>query len=186
MKKMGLILSAGALWALVLSGCIMTATGVITVRLAPDDYGNPVTVTEADYSEGEIEVNLSEDEDFAEFREKIKDIDNVGFYLEVTNNLGTDATFQLFLEPDTSKNWTDPAYVVDSGAYLVFTGLTIPGGESVTIDWNASMAYINNLAEVKPYLESGLFSLYPLAVPHDDFNLTTDSLVIIVTLTGTD
>lgn len=193
-KKIDLLLAISAVAVLFISGCILTATGVVTVKLVPDEYGDPLIITPLSYNDplnpnGEIEVNLSDDEDFEDLKEHISNIDNLGFYLEVTNREFNEVTFQILLESDTSANYTDPQMVIDSAADLIFTALKIPGrpqtGEVKTVvEWSESMQYITGLIDVKPILETGVFSLYPLAIPRDEFNLSVDSLVIIMTLTG--
>lgn len=182
MKRSKIILAVAAAAVIVIAaGCIMTGTFVITVKLVPP---GPVTVSNADYTEGRQQVDLTQESDFADNQDKIKDIDNIGFYASVKNNLNDTVTFQLFLEKDTAKHWETALEAADSCTALILTGLTIPGKKTVTIDWNESLKYVTGLNDIKKILETGHFSLYPVAVPRDNFSLTIDSLVIIVTLTG--
>ncbi|MEZ5360022.1 MAG: hypothetical protein R3F48_14495 [Candidatus Zixiibacteriota bacterium] len=179
-----------ALFLAAFGGCIMTATVIVTAKLSPNDVGQPIHITNDDYTGSRIIVDLTEDEDFDEYKDKIKNIDNIGFYLEASNPTFTPVTFQLFLEPDISKDWTDPEMPVDSGSYLIFTGVQVPARTQSTatgkliVTWEESIQYINELDVVKEYLEKGEFSIYPNVVPRDNFNITVDSLVLIVTLTG--
>ncbi len=166
----------------VITGCIVTGTAVITVKLVPDP--NPVTITENNFDQSEMEVDLNDDEDFTEYKDKIKDIDNVGFYLSIANNLNSDVTFQLLIDPDTSSNWSTIDEVIDARIEVIFTGLTIPANGSKVIDWDESVKYTSCVEKIKNILESGIFSIYPAAIPRNDFSVTIDSLVVIVTLTG--
>ncbi len=172
------------------AGCIFTGTVVITASVAPDADGNPINISHLDYSDGELEVDLTHDATFNDYKDDIKNIESVGFYLIAENNLFTDATFQLFLVGDTAANYGSAQELVDSLADLILTGLRLPARTATTyrtiIDWNESMKYITNLDEFKDELETGVFSLYPAVIPRDNFNITIDSLVIIVTLTGND
>jgi hypothetical protein len=143
-----------------------------------------VTVANTDFSDAEMEVNLSEDATFNEHKDDIKNIDNIGFYLSVENNLDTAATFQLFLVADTGKNYDSAQALIDALEDPILTGLTIPARKKIVIDWNQSMKYIGDLEPFKAILEKGVFSIYPVAIPRDRFNLTIDSLVVVVTLTG--
>jgi len=168
-----------------MAGCIMTGTVVITASPVPNADGETVTITDQNYSGAEIEVDLTNDATFKEYRDDIRNIESIGFYLSVTNHEFTDATFQLFLEPDTTKNFDSVQAILDSPADLILTDLVIPGdGKPVTIDWNESMEYVTNLDYFKEILEGGVFSLYPASLDREDFNITIDSLVVIVTLTG--
>jgi len=169
-----------------LAGCLITGTVVITATVAPDDNGESIIVSNLDFSNAELEVNLTDDPTFAEHRDKIKNIDNIGFYLSAENPLTSSATFQLFLVPDTSLNFDSAQLLVDSLAQPILTGLTIPAQTTVTIEWNESMQYVTNLAEFKDVLQKGVFSLYPAAIPRDNFRIVIDSLVVIVTLTTGD
>ncbi len=185
MKKIYLIPAAFLIIiAAVIAGCIMTGTVVITASPVPNADGETVTISDLNYSGAEIEVDLTNDATFKEYRDDIRNIENIGFFLKATNHEVTDTTFQLFLEPDTAKNFDSVWAILVSPADLILTGLVIPGGESVTIDWNESMEYVTNLDKYKEVLEGGVFSLYPASLDRENFNFTIDSLVVIVTLTG--
>lgn len=175
---------AAAIFAL--AGCIVTGTLVITAKVAPDVNGDPIIVSNLDFSAAELEVDLSNDATFAEHRDDIKNIENVGFYLSAKNEKAFPVTFQLFLVPDTSKNFDSAQALVDSLALPILTDLQIPALSTVTIDWNESMQYVTNVHEFKDVLQKGVFSLYPAAIPRNDFKVVIDSLVVIVTLTSSD
>ena len=162
-------------------GCILTGTFVITVTLADKDH--PVTITNDDFAGSEMQVDLSEDEDFRDNKDKIESIDNIGFYLSITNHAETAINFQIFLDGDTSANYINIDTLVRYAA-LVFTGLEIPAGEHVVVDWGESIRYVTGLDELKSTISTGIFSAYPVAIPRDDFDMTIDSMVVIVTLTG--
>ena len=174
--------------AVLLTGCIVTGTVVLTVPIIPNADYNVLDINHNDISGSEIEVDLSDDGDFKEVSDKINDIDNLGFYLSVKNNLDTAVIFQLLIEEDTSKNWDtrDSAVymVVDSATVLIFHGLTIPAGQTKVVEWDESMKYITDLESAKRILETGSFSIYPAAIPRDNFSVSIDSLVVIVTITG--
>ena len=172
-----------------LTSCILTGTFVTTVRIVPDDQGDSLYVSFTNISDSEIEVDLTGDADFEDHKDDIKDIDNVGFYLDVTN-LDADPshvdTFQIFIEADTSKNWNEYGMqtIIDSASYLFLTDVIIPGNSRKIITWNESVSKITDLENAMPIIESGLFSLYVLALPRDMFDLRVDSMVVVVTFTA--
>ena len=169
--------------AMLAAGCIMTATYVVTVKLAPNP--SPIDVSTIQHiSARKLVVDLRKDSDFRDNQDKIKDIESIGFYLKAKNNLADPITFQLFLEEDTTKDWEDAQAVADSSTELIFTGLAMPGNQTVTVDWNQSMGYVTGLPAIKDVLERGYFSIYPVAIPRDNFSVTIDSLVVIVTVNG--
>jgi hypothetical protein len=169
--------------ATLMAGCIMTATYVVTVKLVPNP-GSITVSTIQHTSATKLVVDLRDDSDFRDNQDKIKDIESIGFYLKAKNNLDQAVTFQLFLEADTTKDWLNAQMVADSSTELVFTGLNIPANQTVSVDWNQSMGYVTGLPAVKDILEKGRFSIYPVAIPRDNFSVTIDSLVIIVTISG--
>jgi len=177
---LAVLLSIPAVWI----GCIMTGTVVITSSLVPDSEGNDVLVTDAYYDEAEQEVDLTDDATYKEYRNDIRNIENVGFYLSAENTGNVDVNFQLFLEPDTTENYESSQAMVDSLADIILTDLVIPANQKVVIDWNESVEYITNLDYFKDVIEGGVFSLYPAAIPRDNFDIVIDSLVVIITLTG--
>jgi len=180
-KVVSMRIIAAMIAVLFIIGCIGTGTFVATVSLVTPDA--PVTLSDEDYSQGEIEVNLAGDQDFKDNQSKIKHIDNVGFYLSVQNNKEPAVEFQILLEADTSMNYTSAQGAVDTATALVLTGLTIPAHQKVVVDWNKSMQYMTGVGDIRDIIKAGSFSLYPVVIPRGDFNFTIDSLVVIVTAT---
>ncbi len=167
------------------AGCIFTETVVVTTSLIPDAAGNALVISDGEGSSTEkLPVDLKQDATFKDYEDDIRNIESIGFYLSLQNQLFTDATFQLFLESDTSRNYTSAQGLVDSRVQLVFTDLLVPARSRVVVEWNESMKYITNLDEFTDALKSGVFDIYPTAFPRDNFNILVDSLVVIVTLTG--
>jgi hypothetical protein len=185
MKINRLPLAALIAATVLVAGCIMTGTYVVTAKLVPDSNSSTVTVSTIQHSSAhKLVVDLRDDSDFRDNQDKIKDIESIGFYAKIKNNLAEPVTFQLFLDEDTTKDWEDAQMVADSSTELVFTGLTIPGNGTVIVDWNQSMGYITGLPAIKDILKGGHFSLYPVALPRNNFSVTIDSLVVIVTISG--
>ncbi|MCP4566090.1 MAG: hypothetical protein GY841_00775 [FCB group bacterium] len=184
MKKYAFVFIGILSLALLLTACIPTGTIVITYVVSPDDAGVKINLTDSEYSEGEQEVDLNDDGDFEDIKDNIESIDNIGFYLEVTNNQSTAITFQLLLEPDTSLNYTTAEAAADTVIAVILNSLTVPGDATTTINWNESMGYVGDLEFATTAIKSGNFALYPVALPTNDFDLTIDSLVVIVTITG--
>jgi len=176
-------ISLAVLLVALIAGCIFTATVVITASIVPDADGEPVVISNSDSTE-KLRVDLRADPTFDDYKDDIKNIESIGFYLSAENQFFTDATFQLFLEGDTTRNYTSAQGLVDSLVQLVLTDLVIPARSQVVVDWNESIQYIDNLEEFKEVLAAGVFDIYPSAFPRDNFKIKIDSLVVIVTLTG--
>jgi hypothetical protein len=170
----------------IVAGCIMTGTAVITARLAPDEAGQTIRITELNYVNGELEVDLTKDQVFQDYKDDIKNIDNIGFYLSARNQEFFNSTFQLFFVDDTSANYASVDDILQDTIVpeVIFTGLTLPSQETTTVEWEKSLEFVSGLDIFKSYISDGVFSLYPAAIPRDNFDIVIDSLVIIVTLTG--
>jgi len=186
MKKLYLIFgTVAALIALTIAGCLITGTFVVTVALVPNEHNpNYLDISNLTYTGGELEADLNGDSDFEDNKDKIRNIDAVGFYAEVTNLRSEPVSFYLFIEDDTSANWSDAATVIDSATAVIFTGFSLAANETRTVTWDESLAYVSIDQRVKDIVETGSFSLYPAVTPSDLFSIRVDSLVVIVTLTG--
>ncbi len=182
MKKKYIPYLLMALAAALIYGCILTGTVVITALAVPDP--DPVTVNETTFMDGEIEIDLNGISEFEDYKDNIRDIDNVAFYLSVHNNQATDVNFQLLIDPDTSNNWPTLQDAIVDGIDVLFSGLLIPGNKTVIIDWDESISYTSQIDDIKNILKDGIFSLYPAAIPREDFSVTIDSCVAVITLTG--
>jgi hypothetical protein len=190
MKSRNYPLIAVVLTLVAFAGCLTTATVIVTAKLAPAADGSSIEIRETSFINGKIVVNLNDNQNFQDYKDNIRNIDNIGFYLEASNYEYTPVTFQLFLEPDTLQNYTDPVMPIDSQVPLILTGLQIPARPQqaatgkVTVTWEESLEYLNEIDLVKETLESGVFSIYPNVVERDAFHISIDSLVIIITLSG--
>jgi len=186
MLKINLIMPAVLLaLAVIMAGCLTTSTAVITVKLSPNAQGDTIPVSNYSFAtNGEIEVNLNDNPTFKDYKDGIRNIDNIGFYLKIRNNDPKDVTFQLFLEPDITADYDSVQQMIDNYVELLIPQIVIPANQTVTLDWGQSMKYMENPQYFADVIKGGIFSLYVGAVPHDIFDITLDSLVMVITLTG--
>jgi hypothetical protein len=125
-------------------------------------------------------VDLTQNKTWKDHKDKIKNIDNVGFRLWVTNNGTSVATGELFATTN-STIYTDTTDVRQN-ATQVFGGLVLPPGKTY-VDWPTSLKYIMNLPTMRIYVEGGTFTVYALTSTLP-FNITIDSAEVIVTATA--
>lgn len=186
MRKINLTILAVLLAvAAILAGCLTSSTEVITVKLSPNAQGDPIRVSDQLFAaNGEIEVNLENNAAFKDYQDDIRNIDNIGFYLSITNNDPEDVVFQLFLEPDTTADYDSVQQVIDNYVELLIPHISVPANKRVTLDWGQSVEYVESAQYFEDIIKGGAFSLYVGAVPHDVFDITLDSLVLVITLTG--
>ncbi len=167
------------LGVIVLSGCLVTGTFVIDFRISDSDIN--------DDNEEFIffAVDLTEEDDWNDHKDKIKNIDNVGFQLWLTNNSTEAMSAKFYIAPHTAT----PAYAdsndVKANADLILTGLSVSAGPGTEkhIDWPTSLSMIKNLDIIKNYAESGEFSIYIIKTPAT-IDFTLDSANVIVTFTA--
>ncbi len=173
-KNKILVLLSALLVLSVFCGCEGLIVGTFVISL---DIDGGDIVTQDDFSK--FYVDLTTESEWNDHKDEIKDIDNVGFQLWVTNSGATAVTGQLFASTDSS--YADTAAVRDS-ATLVLDGLTLPPGATY-VDWPSSLTYLREVDKLKQLVEGGTFAIYALTTTLP-FTITVDSATVIVTVTA--
>lgn len=176
-KKILEFASISALLALfIIGGCnLITGTFVIDIDV---ENTNIIPHDTFEY----FAVDLTTNDTWKNHKDNIKNVDNIGFQLWVTNN-GTDSVGWEFYADTTTVPHTDiPS--IKAHAKQVLAGLTLPPGAKY-IDWPTSLIYLNSkeLPTFKQWVETGKFDIYALTnvLP---YNVTIDSAKVIITVTA--
>jgi len=178
-------LAALLMIAALMAGCLTSSTSVATVKLSPNRQGEAIRVSDQLFAtNGEIEVYLDSNAVFKDYKGDISNIDNIGFYMKLTNNDPKDVSFQLFIEPDITADYDSVQQMINEYVELLVPQIDIPANQTVTIDWGQSVQYVEDPQLFADLIKGGVFSLYVGAMPHDVFDITLDSLVMVITLTG--
>lgn len=170
-------LLSGLLAVFLLTGCIIVGTFVIDFEVDETDID---ALSEGIYH---FNVDLTTDEDWEDHKDKIKDIDNVGFVLKVTNGNSSDITIKLYIDDVDLTPYTNSGDI-ETNTTQVLSDITLsgPSGTSTIIDWPTSLTKVMNIATLKSQAESGEFGIYVISEGQLDF--TIDFAVVAVTVTA--
>lgn len=171
LQKLGIM--GTLLLALALTGCIVSATFIIDdvfyFTLKGDFYFNQVDVTD--------------DEDWEDHKDKIRLIDAVGFELFYTSYENGNVTIDAFVD-HYSGFGSDPASVPTS-ATQVIDDFVIPPGIA-KMSYMQSLGAIDNLDSLKVLAKAGQFDVYVTSTGTVGSTLLIDSIRVIVTLTASE
>jgi hypothetical protein len=109
-------------------------------------------------------IDLTTIEDYNDHKDKLKSVDNVAI-VGIVRNLGNTAVSgEVWLAYDSTyadygNNSPD---TVRTYATRIFVSPVISPGDSLIIDWEDGLSYIENFAEVQTAVELGQFVLYGL------------------------
>lgn len=119
------LLSLSALAITILSGCLLSATFLITLFFAGPFHYNTTSNFDA------VAVDLEAEEDWEENRDDIKRIESIRFSGQVTNNSGTKDVVSMLISQTLYTNYAQlMAAQQAQEAFAVITGLPIPGDAS--------------------------------------------------------
>jgi hypothetical protein len=160
----------------ILNGCVVTGTFVIDFHVSSTDLDD----------EGEFihfAVDLTEEDDWNDHKDKIKYIDNIGFQLWLTNGSDEPMSATFYIDDYVDSAPYGDSLEVKANADLILTGLSAPADSKVYIDWPTSLSMVRNIDIIRTYAESGKFSVYSLNTS-SSINYTLDSANVIVTFTA--
>jgi hypothetical protein len=172
MKYTIVIVTAAAL-ALVVGGCLVTGQQTLT---------QPVEVTAVTKTTvTRIPINLNDETDYADNKDKIKSIDELSVVAIITNNRAAPAKARLYLSNDETLATVDE---VETEATLVFDSPVVPASEVLKIKWADGFKYLQNREAIeKEIFGDGIFQLYAIA-SGDDTDLNVDvKAEIVITIT---
>ena len=162
-----------AVLALVIGGCLVTGQNTLTQGVD----ATAVTKTEVT----RIPIDLNEEPDYEENKDKIKSIDELSVVAILTNNRAFPAKARLYLSNDETLTTVGE---VETEATLVFESPEVPASAKLKIHWADGFKYVQNRKAIeKEILGDGIFQLYAIAVGEDsDLNVDVKA-EIVITLT---
>jgi hypothetical protein len=129
-------------------------------------------------------VDWTDDADWEDHQDNIKDIDLVGFELWATNADETADTFTVYVaDLQSSLDGSSTRSEVDSVATLAVNGLPLAPSGQTHVTYGQSFKYLDNVETLKNVVETGKFKLFAF-VTSPTVDVTIDSLRVIVTLTA--
>ena len=176
MNKLSKSLVLAGLGALILAGCIVTGTFVITKKV--DDF----TASTSGLFDAAF-VDVTQEEIWQDHKDDIKYISDVRFRGTIRNTSSNLAAGQIYFS--YTGTYTTPAEVreaSDAGdAFVVFSGFTIQPQGQYFLSFAESSQYRQNLDEALKLLESGQFYMYALT-PEDVFSLQVTKAYVMLVL----
>lgn len=164
-RKSWAILSVAVLATLLLSGCWLFG---ITLMLVYDIEDEVVSTNTAVTS---MAIDLTEEDDWKDNKDKLDEIYNLLFYGWFENHLSTEATGQLYVYKDGSL--TTKTQVQDN-ATLVLDGLVLPPSSTVEVPLTEV-----KLEPIKDLIMEGRFHLYAIAA-NVPFHITVSDATVVV------
>lgn len=164
-RKSWAMLSVAVLATLLLSGCWMFG---ITMMLS---YDIEEEVVSTDTNVNSMAIDLTEEEDWKDNKDKLDEIYNLLFYGWFENHLGTEATGQLYVYKDGSLTTIAE---VQANAILVLDGLVLPPSSLVEVPLTEV-----KLEPIKDLIMEGKFHLYGIAA-NVPFEITVSDATVVV------
>ena len=163
-----------AVLALVIGGCLVTGQNTLTQGV------DATAVTKTAVTR--IPINLDDEPDYRDNKDKIKSIDELSVVAIITNNRAAPARARLYLSNDETLTTVDE---VETEATLVFESPEVPASAKLKIHWADGFKYVQNRKAIeKEILGDGIFQLYAIA-DGDDADLNVDvkaEFVIVITV----
>jgi len=175
MNKLFKSLVLAGLGALLLAGCIVTGTFVITKKI--DDFAASTSGTF-----DAVDVDVTQEDVWIDHKDNIKNISDVRFHGTIGNNSNNPAAGQIYFSNHSTYETPDQVREAadDGDAILVFSGFTIQPQEQYILTFSESAKYRQNLDRALKLIETGRFYMYALT-PDDIFSLqVTHAYVLLV------
>jgi hypothetical protein len=182
--KAGIVRRAFSLLAIsalvvLLPGCPLISG---TLRIEHDFEQGPQRSTGQDVKE--LSVDLNQDQDFRDNKDKIKSVDEVGFVFRAQNNRGTTAHGVIYISKTPIRPLTAAGIQSSPFATKILQGLVLQPGYT-NIDYNGSLALELNQKVMHETVRGGTFFLYGIADPTEtEFDITIDKLTAVIVVTA--
>jgi len=172
MKKNVRIALAALAAAGLFAGCLLVSGQITIVQEFDDDSGS--AASQVYY----LSVDLNENEDYKDHKDKIKSLEAFGFLVEITNagNIPAGGEGYISLSPITPLP-TDRNAILNANIPRIFyVSDPLDPGETRTITFEKSQDYIENFDAIDKAIKDGEIYLYGVTdqntmVKYEDFKL---------------
>jgi hypothetical protein len=166
MRKALLIIMAAALLT---AGCIVTGNIVILVNIGNFQI-SPSGLFGSEY------VDLNDIDDYAEHKDDLNSIDDIGFICKIQNTSGSSATGRLYVSNTSSTS------SIPTDKILVLDGITVAAGQTRTISLEESYDYLMHFEEARDAVLEEQFTVY-WDVPNP-YEVQVMDMVVVLTING--
>jgi hypothetical protein len=127
-----------------------------------------------------VDVNLANNSDYQDNKDKIKSVDAVTL-AGIVGNLSSDSIAAEVWLADSSANYSTPAEV-RANATRIYLSPTIPARDTLVLNWSDGMSRVENFNVISDRVKSGeSFKLYGIATGSFNIAYLVD-LIITVTV----
>lgn len=180
-KKRLKLLGLSALTVTTLSGCLVSATFLITLLFAGPFYYNTTSNFDA------VAINLNNEQDWQDNKESIKRIESVRFGGEVTNNSGIADLVSMYVS--RTHYTTYAQFLAATDVYAVLTDMPVSASsEPTTMTAQDTDPYLNrrqaDLEKIYALILFGEFFSYAVGA-NNNFELLFRDCVYHIAFTAT-
>ena len=160
-------LSLIAVMTLALAGCLIISGTFVIV------YDFDLTAQTGFYY---YQVDITEEEDWEDNKDKIDFIDVVGFEFTIENENPQAVEFNVYIDEFGTGGGSVPGT-----ASIIIESLTVPPG-TTKFTYAQSLAFLKNVDRLKALVKSGTFDYYGTSTSNDgdDFHITTSKVIVTV------
>lgn len=128
-------------------------------------------------------VDLNDNDEWEEHKDKLDDIEAIGFEFDIANNTSENCEFTVMFKEETGPaDQNNPPTNINLSDYLlVIDGLAVAAGATRHVSYVESMGMIQNQAALKTIIMSGRFDYlgFSCGGTGDDLFIVTNGKVII-------
>ncbi len=161
-----LLVAAGA-------GCLLVSGQITIVQ----DFGSDLATSELNVYE--LFVDLNDNSDYEEHKDKIKSLETIGFVVAITNLGSMQAKGEGYLSL-TKLDVVTPAAVRAGATRILFVDDPIEWGETRNITFEDSQAYIENFDKIEEAIKDG--SIYFYGITDTGQNVKYENMKLIATV----
>ena len=161
---------AGLIAALLLVGCIVSATFVITETFTL----SPMT---GFYFH---RVDITTDATWQDHKDQIDFIDAIGMEMYITSTEASTVTFNAYI--DTLTTGAIPAAIPDSATQIINNLSIAPGKTKIT--YAQSLSILTGLDRLKTLAKLGKFDFFATSSGTEGTTFTVDSVTVVVTVSA--
>jgi len=129
------------------------------------------------------QVDITDDPDWDEHKEKIDFVDAVGVEFFITSTEAADVTFDAYIDRYSGIG-SDPSSVPASATQIIEDLTVSPGVTHIT--YKESLGFLRGLDSLKVYSKIGMFDYYGQSTGNDGTTFIIDSAKVVVTLSASE
>ncbi|UCE23227.1 MAG: hypothetical protein JSU74_07930 [Candidatus Zixiibacteriota bacterium] len=134
---------------------LLTGCGLISITFLLDEDIDETFVPTSFYYYG---VDVTDEEDWEDHKDDIKQANWVTFELYLTNPGGTDITFDGYVDDATGTACTNATCAM--GTTKILSNITIPAGSERYISPGESLNFMENMDILRDLAVTGMFNFY--------------------------